>query len=187
MNFLDKRLLLLSAGILIGVAVAEVFYIVYSPLVLPDGAIEIATDREYFDRAYQVLSNSQESIHIVMFSANYQTDPKYRDGHVNKLVNLLISAGNRGIDVKIIMDDFPEGNEKTVAYLRKNNIDARIIRFVGSTHDKLILVDGRIVIVGSTNWSYYSIDENHEANVIINDESVAAGFEGYFNLLWGKT
>jgi phosphatidylserine/phosphatidylglycerophosphate/cardiolipin synthase-like enzyme len=167
--------------------IAEVFYIVYSPLVLPDGAIRVVTDRDYFDKSYQLLSGARESIHIVMFSANYQTDPRYKDSRVNKLLDLLVSAKNRGLDVRVIMDDFPEGNEDTAGRLRKNNIDARIMRFDGSTHDKLIIVDGRIVIVGSTNWSYYSIDMNHEANVVINNERVANEFEGYFSLLWGQT
>jgi phosphatidylserine/phosphatidylglycerophosphate/cardiolipin synthase-like enzyme len=46
-------------------------------------------------------------------------------------------------------------------------------------HCKLIIIDGKTVIVGSTNWSYYAIDKNREASVVIRDERIARIFEEY--------
>ena len=55
-----------------------------------------------------------------------------------------------------------------------------------TSHAKLIIIDGKIVVIGSTNLSHYGIDMNGEANVIIHDEKVATYFEGYFEGIWEK-
>lgn len=178
MDFKRNPLLLLCLGLLIGIVVAEVVYYIFDPLVLPEGAIEVVTDQEYYPKVSEILSGSKESIHMVMFSANYQTG-QYADGSVNRLLQELVAARNRGVDVQVVMDDWPEGNNKTINYLVKNNVPARMINIDGTTHAKLIVADG-IVVVGSTNWAYTSIEKNHEANVVIRDERVAREFEDYF-------
>jgi phosphatidylserine/phosphatidylglycerophosphate/cardiolipin synthase-like enzyme len=160
--------------------VAEGIFHFTDPVILADGSVHVLTDRDYPPKVLDLLSRAQDSIHIVMFSANYQTDPKYIDANVNKLLNQLVSARNRGVDVKVIMDDWPEGNDKTANYLEKNNIEVTIIDSDGSMHAKLIIIDGEIIVVGSTNWSYHSVDKNNEANVIIKNKRVAEEFEGYF-------
>ena len=56
-----------------------------------------------------------------------------------------------------------------------------------TTHTKLIIVDGKIVLVGSTNWSHTAINKNHEANVLIYSEEVAQEFERYFSKIWSES
>jgi phosphatidylserine/phosphatidylglycerophosphate/cardiolipin synthase-like enzyme len=183
-DFKRSPLLLLCIGLIIGIVVAEMIYIVFSPTVLADGSVQIVVDRDYFPEVSSLLSSARESIHVVMFSANYQTSPQYRDGSTNKLLQQLVAAHNRGVDVKIVMDDWPEGNEKAFKYLEENNVKVKLISRDGTVHAKLIIVDGKTVMVGSTNWSHHSLDKNNEANVLINDERVARGFEGYLDAFW---
>ena len=180
MDFKRNPLLLLSIGLFVGIVVAEVVYCFYAPTILPDGSIEVVTNRDYYPEVSQLLRGAQESIHIIMFSANYQTGPDYADAHVNELVQELVAARNRGVDVQVIMDSWPEGNEKSLQYLLKNNVVAKKVQDVGTTHAKLIIIDGKLVVVGSTNWSHYSVDLNNEANVVVNNERIAQEFEGYF-------
>lgn len=185
MDFKRNPLLLLSIGLLAGIVVAESVYCITAPLIVPDGSVAIVTDRDYYPKVSSVLSGARQSIHMVMFSANHQTDPKYKDSHVNELLEDLIAAHNRGIDVRMVMDEWPEGNNKTRDYLVRNNVPARVLSTPGATtHAKLIIVDGRVVVVGSTNWAYTSIDKNHEANVIISDGGIAGEFEAYFQSVY---
>jgi len=53
-----------------------------------------------------------------------------------------------------------------------------------TTHSKLMIVEGKIILIGSTNWSYYSFSKNHESNVIFNNKESAKRFENYFEELW---
>ena len=47
-----------------------------------------------------------------------------------------------------------------------------------------MIVEGKIILIGSTNWSYYSFSKNHESNVIFNNKESAKRFENYFEELW---
>jgi phosphatidylserine/phosphatidylglycerophosphate/cardiolipin synthase-like enzyme len=180
---LKNPVLLLCIGFFIGIVVAESVYYVFEPMVLSDGSVEVITDRDYYPKVSELLAEADESIHIVMFSFSYQSNPQYADSNVNKLVAQLVAAKNKGIDVQVIMDDWYDHNMKSAKHLESNNIPVKILRIDGATHDKLIIIDGKVVVVGSTNWSHYAIDKNHEANVAIRDERIAQEFEEYFSTL----
>ncbi|MEK7290856.1 MAG: phospholipase D-like domain-containing protein, partial [Planctomycetota bacterium] len=46
------------------------------------------------------------------------------------------------------------------------------------THNKILVIDNYITIVGSTNWTYSALKKNHEASVLIKSRSVAESFLG---------
>jgi phosphatidylserine/phosphatidylglycerophosphate/cardiolipin synthase-like enzyme len=179
----DNPLLLLCVGFLLGIVLAESVYYVFEPMVLSEGSVQVLNDRDYFPAVDEMLSKADDEIYMVMFSMNYQTAPEYSDSNVNSLVQKLVAAKNNGVDVRVIMDDWYDHNMKTAAYLEKNNVPVKTIRMDGSTHCKLIIIDGETVVVGSTNWSYHALDKNHEANAVINDAEVANEFRQYFQFL----
>jgi len=53
-----------------------------------------------------------------------------------------------------------------------------------TTHAKLVVVDRREVILGSTNWNRYAFTDQEQANVRIVDERVGGAFASYFDRLW---
>jgi phosphatidylserine/phosphatidylglycerophosphate/cardiolipin synthase-like enzyme len=80
----------------------------------------------------------------------------------NTLLADLVEAADRGVRVRAIIEraDWNLGNteENRDVWHALNQAD---IEFyfdpVGTTsHSKLAIIDGRYVIVGSTNWSHYS-------------------------------
>ncbi len=52
------------------------------------------------------------------------------------------------------------------------------------THSKLVVVDGKIVLLGSTNWTGNSMDNNNETNVRLDDPVLADLFGRYIAALW---
>ena len=44
-----------------------------------------------------------------------------------------------------------------------------------------MIVDGKLTLVGSTNWTYYALTNNNEASVLIRSKEVAKAFVDYFN------
>src|SRR3990172_4877009 len=66
----------------------------------------------------------------------------------------LIRAFNRGVNVRLSMDD-QEVNVQGGEYLALKNasVPIRIDKRSGLLHDKVLIIDGRIVITGSYNWS----------------------------------
>ncbi len=183
MRFVKNPLLLLFIGFLIGIVAAEAFYYAFDPIVLKDGSIEVVTDGDYYDAVAPLIAGARGSVHMSMFSMNYQTAPEYRESGVNKLVSQLVAARNRGVDVSVVLDDWPEGNERALRHLQRNNVPVSMFSGDGTLHAKLIVIDGQIVVLGSTNWSYHSLEKNNEANVIISDRRLASLLEDYIRSL----
>ncbi|MCD6590474.1 MAG: hypothetical protein J7K72_00710 [Candidatus Aenigmarchaeota archaeon] len=142
------------------------------------------TDREYFPFVHKLLNSANQSIHIVMFSMNYY--PDYPDSSVNMLLKDLENAAGRGLDVKVVVDEHAT-DSPLLKMLQKKGINIKFDRKDITTHDKLIIIDGKIVIIGSTNWSYYSFEKNHEANVVIYSKELADDFEYYFEKICAES
>jgi hypothetical protein len=166
------------AGILLG---AIAVYLL-SPKVIP------IPDRLYFPELHSVLQNSNSLIHVAMFrSSYYQRD----DSKADILLDDLVKAKSRGADVKVILEggddylgeEFLGEQAKTCRYLRGNGVDVRFDPAGTTTHAKLIIADNN-VILGSTNWNYYALEKNHEANVLIRSGDISGKFEEYFKKLW---
>jgi len=142
-------------------------------------------DRDYFREVDKLIASSNRSIYISMFSMKYYTN--YRDSHENLLLDSLIAANKRGVDVRIIIDEWGTDDDAALKHLSEGGINIKYDSPDLTTHTKIIIIDGRIVVVGSTNWSYYAIDENHEANVVVHSEIIGKYFENYFEKIWEES
>ncbi len=192
-----KKSIILVIGILLG-AVFTYFFFMPEPTIVEIEPritaaavtdqtcenIRVVNDREYFEAVSPLLKNSKESIHILMFNVAYYV--KYPNSTMNFIIRDLIEAADRGVDVKIVADEY-QSTEATVEYLQSRGINIKFDNPEQTTHSKLIIVDGKVVIVGSTNWSYYAIEKNHESNVIIESEIIAEEFELYFEAIWEES
>ena len=138
-------------------------------------------DRDFYPVVMKALKNANESIEIIAFKLSYY--PKYRNSKENKLVWELIKAKERGVKVRILLDEYPNKNS-AYSLLKSRGIDIKYDSKNVTTHAKVIIIDGKIVILGSTNFSYYGLEKNHEANIYIESEEVAKAFRDYFERLW---
>jgi len=143
----------------------------------------------YLKILLRLLEQSEHSIHVVMYRASYY--PDYQDGSSNEILHALISAASRGLEVKVLLDDcsfYPESAEanlQAALYLYLHGIEVRFDDPGTTTHAKLVIVDGNSVILGSTNWNYYSLEKNNEVDIaVINLPAVVAPYEQLFRLLW---
>jgi phosphatidylserine/phosphatidylglycerophosphate/cardiolipin synthase-like enzyme len=50
-----------------------------------------------------------------------------------------------------------------------------------TNHAKWMVVDGESTLLGSTNWTYYALTNNHEVSVLIQSKEVAKELIDYFN------
>ena len=65
--------------------------------------------------------------------------------------------------------------------LQSVGIDARFGSKSFKIHDKLILTDDYIAIVGAHNWRYAPLIFHNEASVLIESDPIDPGFMDYFN------
>ena len=154
----------------------------------PAKDVQVITDRQYFGVVRKCFREAKSSIKMMMFEASYYE--KYSDSPSNLLIKELISAKKRGLDVKVILEQ-REGTEratlrniKTGALLAKSGIEVVYDPLNITTHTKLLIIDGVISIVGSTNWTYNALDKNHEVSVLIRSPEVANDLQNYFQEVW---
>lgn len=138
-----------------------------------------------------MLQRAEGSIHVVMYRASYY--PAYRDSLANDILNALVAAAGRGVEVRVFLDDcafYPESaqaNREAAGYLADHGIEVRFDDPSATTHAKLVIVDGRDVVLGSTNWNYYSLEKNLETDLAaLGIPELAAAYERFFAYLWRR-
>lgn len=141
-------------------------------------------NREYLPALHKVLNSAQKKILVFMFEARYY--PQYPDDPNMTIIKDLVAAHKRGVKVTVLLDASSWNvsntimNKKFGDYLKSKGIDVWYDPPDVTSHDKLIMVDDSITIVGSTNWSYYALERNNEVSVIIYSKELTKALEKHF-------
>jgi len=120
-----------------------------------------------------ILNEIKKAKNKIYVSIFYLTD--------KKLIQELINAKKRGVEVLILIDSLGASNFKErIQAIRANGIPVIIENWGGKNHEKTIVVDGKILIVGSCNFSKSGFYKNDENIVVIKNKDVAQKYEDYF-------
>ncbi len=97
------------------------------------------------------------------------------------VVNALIRAHQRGVNVRIILDRKQLKHDRSATYAASRIIAAGIPVTIddgvrGIAHNKVMVIDGRTVITGSYNFTWSAEHKNAENLVIIRDPAVASEY-----------
>lgn len=155
---------------------------------LPARDVQVIPDREYFAVVQTCFGEARSSIAMMMFEAAYYG--RYPNSPTNLLIRELIAARRRGVEVKVILEKRKEpdrtqkNNMKTGRMLSEAGVKVAYDPVAVTTHTKLLIIDGEISIVGSTNWTHSALEKNHEVSVIIRSPEVAKDLQNYFQSVW---
>ena len=131
-------------------------------------------NRVFANELHHILKSAQKTIYVEMF---YLTN-KY-------LINDLISAKQRGVDVKVILDASSAANEFSAHHrLRAFGIPVKIENWGGKMHTKAAIIDDKYYIIGSMNWTGKAEFHNDENLLIIENSALAQNAIKHFAHLW---
>jgi phosphatidylserine/phosphatidylglycerophosphate/cardiolipin synthase-like enzyme len=159
----------------------------YRPLSfgLPAEDVQLVMDGQYFQVAKKMIQEAKHSIQVMMFEMGYYD--QYPNTPSNLLIKKLIDARKRGVKVEVILE-VKEGEDRTT---KRNRHTGKILSEGGveviydspskTTHAKLMVADGQLTLLGSTNWTYYALTNNNEASVLVRSKEVAQALKDYFN------
>lgn len=152
---------------------------------LPAEDIQLVIDAQYFQTAQKMIRESKESIQVMMFEMGYYDE--HPNTPSNLLIKELIEAKKRGVKVEVILevregeDRTTKWNRRTGKVLTEGGVEVIYDLFFKTTHAKLMIVDARLTLVGSTNWTYYALTNNNEVAVLVRSKEVAKEIIDYFN------
>jgi len=143
--------------------------------------LDLPDARAYVRVVEDALAAATSTVDVLLSNAEMEENP---------LVPLLVDARSRGVRVRVMLDesdwaeDITEDNRPTLLWLAENGVEARFDDPSVTTHAKLLVIDERVTILGSTNWNRYALSSHVQANVRIESEGVAAAYSEYFERLW---
>ena len=135
----------------------------------------------------ELIASAEKSISVMLFYISF--NPQNEKSPVNKLVNLLIEAKNRGVEVSVILDKDKEEdaynssiiNMPTYEILKKNGIKVYFDAEEKVTHSKIVVFDKSIVVLGSHNWTAASFSYYDETSIKINSAEVGEYYSDYID------
>ena len=104
-----------------------------------------------------------------------------------KLINELINAKKRNVNVMVLLDSVAASNFKDRVYLLRNNsIPVVVENWGGKNHEKTIMIDSKILILGSCNFSRNAFEKNDENVIKIVNTDIASFYRDYYLYLFNS-
>ncbi len=105
----------------------------------------------------------------------------------NMLSDAILAAQQRGIEVRIITDnDKTDDRGSDIDYLAEQNIAVREDASAYHMHHKFALIDKKVLVNGSFNWTRSASDYNQENIVVLHDANIVKTFVEKFEDLWSR-
>ena len=121
------------------------------------------------------IDNAQEYIDIAIYSFTYES-----------IAGAIVRAKRRGVKIRILMDKGQsKGKYSKYKFLLDNDIETIQDRRSGYMHNKIAIIDGRILFTGSYNWSE-SAEERNQENFLefIDEEEIIKVYQERLDYLW---
>lgn len=100
----------------------------------------------------------------------------------NEISNALVRAARRGVSVQVIFDhEFTQEDYSDHVQVGKRGVDVYVAPEGRTMHNKVILIDGQLLITGSANFTVSADRENFENMLFIKGRSkIYQAYEKYF-------
>ncbi len=119
------------------------------------------------------LQRAQKSLDIAIYSFTHR-----------KIAHLLVKLHNKGVKIRVITDKASfTGRNHHARFLSRKGIPVYIWMKHGKMHNKYVIIDRKILITGSFNWSRSAEKRNAENLVLLEDPSFLRAFQANFERL----
>ena len=144
------------------------------PLLTPDN---------YAEAAIALIQSAKKSVWFQNQYINFRgTDDDFPE--FRQLVGALKDKIDAGLEVRIICRDLMK--QESLDVLVALGFPKDVFRFQPACHNKTIIVDGRVVMFGSHNWSNEGVKTNRDASLIFDDEEIAAYLADVYQYDWDR-
>ena len=119
------------------------------------------------------IDRANSSIYIAMYS--FTSD---------EIGAAVIRAFNRGVEVRVILEKNEVNQWSEYSKFKRAGVSVKLDGNNALMHNKFCIIDGKIVITGSYNFTKSAEEKNDENLLIIFSEEVAKKYAEEFNEMW---
>jgi len=145
----------------------------------------------------ELFAGAESTIDIAQMYMLYY-EPASPGRALDVLYDGLIAAARRGVRVRILLDSATAESNPGPAYGRIADFLGRVagieVRFCDLRpysdypdcimHAKYLIIDRRLVVAGSHNWSFSAFTDNLELSLVVDDTGTAARLLGVYEQDW---
>jgi hypothetical protein len=142
-------------------------------------------DSNYHHTVRELIDSASQSVRLSMFFFRFEDAASYP---TDELMAALVDAKARGVsDIKVVLDQEegqPESttiNEEAMTFLISNGIDAKFDHLDTLNHIKLLIIDGKFVVIGSHNWTAGSFYVYDDTSIFLQSPPLAASMTRAFD------
>jgi hypothetical protein len=144
------------------------------PLLTPDN---------YAENALALIQSAKTSVwfqnQYINFRNTGEDFPEFQ-----ALIQALKAKIADGLDVRIICRNMMQ--QESVDILLALGFPPKVMRFQPACHNKTIIVDRKVVMFGSHNWSNEGVSTNRDASLIFYDEEIADYLAQVYEYDWER-
>lgn len=120
------------------------------------------------------LSKARQSVDIAMYSLTS-----------DEITKEIMRAKNNKVKIRIICDKSQRAQRSSqIGFLRDQGVTVRLYEGQGLMHNKFALIDDKVLITGSFNWTKNAEEDNAENLLVIFDKKLIAQYAKEFTHLW---
>jgi len=105
---------------------------------------------------------------------------------LDSISDALIEAYNRDIEIKVVFERSQISQYSEYRKLSEYGIQVRNDTNSRFMHNKVMIVDGIIVLTGSFNWSTNAQENNNENLIVVKSTEDAERYEEEFTKIWNE-
>lgn len=134
---------------------------------------------EYPDKVIPLIDDARKNIDIISYDWRWYKD---QPGHAVQRVNIaLVNAHKRGVFIRALLN-----KADLVPLLNGIGIKAKTLRDHRTLHSKMLIIDSRLLVIGSHNITRNAFSHNVEASAVVElgpeDTRFATFFENLYNI-----
>jgi phosphatidylserine/phosphatidylglycerophosphate/cardiolipin synthase-like enzyme len=143
----------------------------------------VLTNEDYFPVLLEAIDGAKKEIMISIFS--FKTGLR-KNTYPDTILSHLADAVKRGVKVIVILersgrksDDLNIQNSQTGRLLAEKGINVFFDSPRKTTHTKLVVIDQRLLILGSHNFTQSALKYNNEISILLESPDMAKNVRDY--------
>ncbi len=146
-------------------------------------AAVLLKDQEYFPALIAAIDGAKSEIILSFFLFKSGV---HKSSYPDRVLSHLVLAAQRGVNVKVLLENsggrdrnIDAENSKTKQLLQAKGVEVYLDSAHITTHTKLVVIDQRLVLLGSHNLTQSALKYNNEMSIMINRPELAREVHNY--------